>query len=94
MLLNCWNKLLQYTPAAESYLYVVERYATSTHFDEAIEGQFRIGEIYLNGKKLKVLGIPVASALDRAVTIFANVVPHRAVWEIHRTSPVRYWLGA
>jgi outer membrane protein assembly factor BamD len=28
----------------------------------------------LNGKKLKVLGIPIASALDRAVTIFANVV--------------------
>ena len=68
------EQTLQYTPAAESYLYVVEGSATSTHFDEAIEGQFRIGEIYLNGKKLKVLGIPVASALDRAVTIFANVV--------------------
>src|SRR6478735_3773080 len=64
----------QYTPAAESYLQLVERYASSAHFDDAIEGQFRVGEIYLNGKKLKVLGIPVASALDRAVTIFANVV--------------------
>src|SRR5213595_1630089 len=64
----------QYTPAAESYLQLVERYAGSPHFDDAIEGQFRVGEIYLNGKKLKVLGIPIASALDRAVTIFANVV--------------------
>lgn len=64
----------QFTPAANSYLQLVERYASSAHFDEAIEGQFRIGEIFLNGKKLKVLGIPVASALDRAVTIFANVV--------------------
>src|SRR3954447_22045462 len=64
----------QYTPAAESYLQLVERYASNTHFDEAIEGQFRVGEIYLNGKKLKLLGIPIASALDRAVTIFANVV--------------------
>jgi len=63
-----------YTPAADSYLQLVERYPTSAHFDDAIEGQFRIGEVYLNGKKLKVLGIPVASALDRAVTIFANVV--------------------
>ena len=68
------EQTLQYTPAAESYLHLVERYASSAHFDEAIEGQFRIGEIYLNGKKLKVLGIPIASALDRAVTIFANVV--------------------
>jgi outer membrane protein assembly factor BamD len=64
----------EYTPAAESYLQLVEKYPSSPHFDDAIEGQFRVGEIYLNGKKLKVLGIPVASALDRAVTIFANVV--------------------
>src|SRR5438046_6061516 len=64
----------QYTPAANSYLQLVERYPSSAHFDEAIEGQLRAGEIYLNGKKLKVLGIPVASALDRAVTIFADVV--------------------
>src|SRR5215475_1515377 len=63
-----------YTPAADSYLQLVERYASSAHFDDAIEGQFRIGEIYLNGKKLKVLGIPIASALDRAVPILANVV--------------------
>src|SRR5215475_9164015 len=68
------EQIHDYTPAALTYLHLVERYATSPHFDEAIEGQFRIGEIYLNGKKLKVLGIPVASALDRAVTIFANVV--------------------
>ncbi|HEY7002306.1 MAG TPA: outer membrane protein assembly factor BamD [Candidatus Udaeobacter sp.] len=60
--------------AAESFSQLVEKYPGSLHFEEAIEAQFRIGEIYLNGKKLKFLGIPVASALDRAVTVFANVV--------------------
>src|SRR5881398_3491471 len=68
-----------YTPAAEAFLQLVERYPSSPNFEPAIEAQFGIGEIYLNGKKLKVLGIPIASALDRAVTIFANVVrtaPH------------------
>src|SRR5213079_1226082 len=64
----------QFTPAADSYLQLVERYPSSPHFDDAMEGEFRVGEIYLNGKKLRVLGIPIASALDRAVTIFANVV--------------------
>jgi outer membrane protein assembly factor BamD len=68
------EQLHNYTPAAESFLWLVERYPSSPHFEEAIEAQFRIGEVYLNGKKLKVLGIPIASALDRAVTIFANVV--------------------
>src|SRR5256886_4984080 len=64
----------QFTPAADSYLQLVERYPSSPHFDDAMEGEFRVGEIYLNGKKLRILGIPIASALDRAVTIFANVV--------------------
>jgi outer membrane protein assembly factor BamD len=68
------EQLRQFTPAAESFRELVERYPGSPHFDEAIEAQFRVGEIYLNGKKLKFLGIPLASALDRAVTIFANVV--------------------
>jgi outer membrane protein assembly factor BamD len=68
------EQLHMYTPAAESFLQLVEHYPSSPHFEEAIEAQFRVGEIYLNGKKLKVLGIPIASALDRAVTIFANVV--------------------
>src|SRR5882762_8469514 len=60
--------------AADSFSQLVEQYPGSPHFDEAIEAQFRIGEIYLNGKKLRFFGIPVASALDRAVSVFANVV--------------------
>jgi outer membrane protein assembly factor BamD len=68
------EQLHDFTPAAESFSQLVEKYPGSPHFEEAIEAQFRIGEIYLNGKKLKFLGIPLASALDRAVTVFANVV--------------------
>jgi outer membrane protein assembly factor BamD len=68
------EQLHQYFAAADSFGQLVEKYPASPHFDEAIEAQFRMGEIYLNGKKLRLLGIPIASALDRAVTIFANVV--------------------
>lgn len=68
------EQLHDFTPAADSFRELVEKYPGSPHFEDAIEAQFRIGELYLNGKKLKVLGIPFASALDRAVTIFANVV--------------------
>jgi len=68
------EQLHLYVPAAGSFGQLVEKYPGSAHFDEAIEAQFRIGEIYLTGKKLRLLGIPYASSLDRAVTIFANVV--------------------
>src|SRR5256884_6148042 len=68
------EQLHLYGAAAGSFSQLVEKYPNSAHFDEAIEAQFRIGEIYLTGKKLRFLGIPYASSLDRAVTIFANVV--------------------
>src|SRR5436305_7812747 len=42
-----------YLRAAESFRQLVEKYPGSPHFDEAIEGQFRIGEVYLAGKKLR-----------------------------------------
>ena len=63
-----------YLAAADSYRLLVERYPGSPHFDEAIEAQFRIGEMYLTGKKKKILGISLGKSLDRAVTIFANIV--------------------
>jgi outer membrane protein assembly factor BamD len=64
----------EYLRAAESFVKLVEKYPSSPHFDEAIEAQFRIGEMYLGGKKKRVLGIPFGSSLDNAVTIFAAVV--------------------
>ena len=63
-----------YLMAAGAYRVVVTTYPTSPHFLEAIEAQFRIGEMYLAGKKLKVLGIPMATSMDRAVEIFAAVI--------------------
>lgn len=63
-----------YPEAASSYRFVVEKYPSSPHFEEAIEGQFRIGEKYLAGRKMRLLGIPVATSMDRAVEIFAAVI--------------------
>jgi outer membrane protein assembly factor BamD len=63
-----------YLLAADSYRLLVERYPGNPHFDEAIEAQFRIGEMYLTGKKKKILGISLGSSLDKAVTIFASIV--------------------
>ena len=64
----------QYIRAANTYRTLVERYPNSPHFDEAIEAQFRIGEMYLSGKKIKLLGIPLVTSMDRAVEIFAAIV--------------------
>ena len=63
-----------YLKAAAAYRVLVEQYPKSPHFNEAIEAQFRIGEMYLNGKKLKLLGIPIRKSIDGAVEIFAAIV--------------------
>ena len=63
-----------YIHAANTYRILVEHFPNSPNFDAAIEGQFRIGEIYLSGKKIKLLGIPIVTSMDRAVEIFAAIV--------------------
>lgn len=60
--------------AGAIYRGLMETYPQTKHFQEAIEAQFRIGEIFLNGKKRKILGVPVGTALDDAVEIFAGIV--------------------
>src|SRR3954447_18706921 len=68
------EKMGDYLKAAEAYAVLVENYPKSPHFDEAIEAQFRIGEMYLNGKKVKLLGIPLKASMDRAIEIFSVIV--------------------
>lgn len=63
-----------YLKAAEAYRLIVEKYPRSPNFNEAIEAQFRIGEMYLQGKKIKLLGIPLKSSMESAVQIFAAIV--------------------
>ena len=68
------EKNRDYLKAAEAYRVLVESYPRSPNFNEAIEAQFRIGEMYLDGQKVKFLGIPIRSGLDNAITIFSGVV--------------------
>jgi outer membrane protein assembly factor BamD len=68
------EQMHKYLEAAQDYRLLVERFPTSPHFDDAIEAQFRIGELYLRGKKTKVLGVSIGSPFDRAVEIFAAIV--------------------
>ncbi len=60
--------------AAGSYRALMEFYPNTEHFAEAIEAQFRIGELYVNGKKIKLLGVPLGTSMDSAVEVFAAIV--------------------
>lgn len=63
-----------YLKAAQSFGVLVQRYPKSEHFGEAIDSLFRIGEMYLAGKKVKFLGIPLKASMDRAIDIFTIII--------------------
>jgi len=60
--------------AATFYRELMENYPQTPHFQAAIESQFRIGELYLHGKKVKLMGLPLVTSMDDTVEIFAAIV--------------------
>lgn len=63
-----------YLQAAQSYAVLVSKYPKSEHYSESIEALFRIGEMYLAGRKVKILGIPIKASMDRAIDIFSVII--------------------
>jgi outer membrane protein assembly factor BamD len=64
----------QFLKAAQSYNVLAEKFPKSERFDESIEALFRIGEMYLAGKKVKILGIPFKASMEEAAQIFTSIV--------------------
>ena len=64
----------QYLKAAQSYNILAEKFPKSERFDESIEALFRIGEMYLAGKKMKILGIPFKASMEEAANIFTAII--------------------
>jgi outer membrane protein assembly factor BamD len=63
-----------YLKAAQSYNVLAEKFQKSERFDESIEALFRIGEMYLAGRKVKVFGIPFKASMDEAANIFTAII--------------------
>jgi outer membrane protein assembly factor BamD len=63
--------------AATAYEKLIKNYPHSTDFNNALEGEFRLGTAYLEGAKQKVLGIPTLASRDRAIVIY-NVIINNA----------------
>jgi outer membrane protein assembly factor BamD len=64
----------KYLLAAQSFAVLCEKYPKSDHFEEAVEGMFRIGESYLTGTKTKILGVTFKSGMDDAADIFTMII--------------------
>jgi outer membrane assembly lipoprotein YfiO len=63
----------KYYFAFQRYQKVIDEYPHSARFDEVIEREFRIGNIYLSKINSKLLGTEIMTPLDRAIEIFRKV---------------------
>jgi len=59
--------------AFKAYQKVIDLYPYTESVDEVIEREFKIGDAFFSGKKLKILGPWKISANDKAIEIFKTV---------------------
>jgi len=64
----------KYLQAAQSFAVLCEKYPKSEHFEDGVDGMFRIGESYLTGNTTKILGITIKSGTEQAAEIFAMII--------------------
>ncbi len=68
------EKLADYEHAFDAYGVYISKYPRGEDFDKCVESQFRIAKLYLDGVKVKLLGIPIATSMTRAESMFGEIV--------------------
>ncbi len=63
-----------FVKAFQAYQALVESYPQSERINEVIEREFRIGNLFLSGKKGKLLGLEVLPSLPQAEKVFKHIV--------------------
>ena len=72
-----YEKQKNYSNAADAYERLVLNYPHSTDFNAALESEYRIGTMYLDGLRTRLLGVPLAPSRQKAVAVF-TVITHNA----------------
>lgn len=63
-----------YDKAYEAYSTYLSKYPRGDDFESVVESMFKIAKLFLEGQKKKLLGIPLASSMGRAETMFEGIV--------------------
>ncbi len=69
-----YEEMEDYYEAFLAYQKTIDKYPYSERVDEIIERQYKIGGMFLEGQKAKIMGMNILPATDKAVEIFTQVV--------------------
>ncbi len=63
-----------YYKAFKEYEKVIANYPSYKKYNEILEREYQIGNLYLSGEKIKFLGIAMLPAVDKSIEIFESIV--------------------
>lgn len=63
-----------FSRAFDAYQKLVDDYPRSEDFDKAIARQFAIATDFLDGRKVRLLGIPVFTSQERSIEMFEQII--------------------
>ncbi|MDE1171434.1 MAG: outer membrane protein assembly factor BamD [Verrucomicrobium sp.] len=70
----CLEQKGKYLDAYKAYDKMVEKYPASTFFEQALDREFAIGNLYLAGEPQRMAGIPMGPSMEKAAEIFQSVI--------------------
>lgn len=71
---RCQEELRSYFDAFKAYRKVIQVYPASKRTDEILEHEYRIGNLFFEGEKRKLLGAKIVPGLDAAIEVYAAIV--------------------
>ncbi len=72
----------EYYKAYEQYEALIEQYAGSPHYHDALRREIEIADLYLGPARRRVLGVPVLSGEAEAVEILRRVYEHQPLGDL------------
>jgi len=64
----------EYDEAYDAYATYLTKYPKGEDFESVVESMFKIAKLFLEGEKKKILGIKLASSMERAQQMFDGIV--------------------
>ena len=64
----------RFDKAYEAYEAYLTKYPRADDFDGVTESMFKIAQLFLEGEKRRILGVPIAPSMERAQEMFAGIV--------------------
>ncbi len=58
----------------KAYTYLLKKYPDTPHFEEAVAEQIKIANAYLQGKKVKLFGVPAFTVVERAEDMYGTIL--------------------